>query len=166
MRQRQETDIDHVAKVNAWVNRNVQFTEDQVLYGRSDFWATAAETLRRKKGDCEDIAILKYQFLANAGFDPAAIHLTLVWDAVRRRDHAVLIVKLDGVHYLLDNETDEVMLADTSHEYTARMSFSERSAWLHGYTARPGSAQASPIKRIAYFSDKAVSNALATGLSK
>jgi predicted transglutaminase-like cysteine proteinase len=165
-RQGQDTDLAHVAKVNAWVNRNVQFADDRALYGRADYWATAGETLRRMKGDCEDFAILKYQFLLNAGFDPGALHLTLVFDPVRRRDHAVLIVKLNGTHYLLDNQSDQVMPADTSHEYTARMSFNDQSAWLHGFTARPDGGQIATLRRIAYFSDSAVSNARVTGLSR
>jgi len=160
------SDFDHVAKVNAWVNQNVEYAEDQAIYGQSDYWATANETLRRRKGDCEDFAILKYQFLVNAGFDPESIYLTLVWDTVRRREHAVLIVKLNGSHYLLDNETDQVLLADNSHEYSAKMSFSERSSWLHGYTVRPDASQALAVRRIAYFSDNAVSNARATGFNR
>jgi len=165
-RERRETDADHLGKVNAWVNRNVDFVEDKALYGRSDYWATAGETLRRMKGDCEDFAILKYQFLVDAGFDPGSLYLTLVWDPVRRRDHAVLIVKVAGGHYLLDNETDQILPADASHEYTARMSFSQRSSWLHGITTRSNDQLTSPPRQVAYFSDKAVSNARVTGFSK
>lgn len=165
-RQGSETDADHLGKVNTWVNRNIEFVEDKALYGRRDYWATAGETLRRMQGDCEDFAILKYQFLVESGFDPGSIYLTLVWDPVRRRDHAVLIVKLDGEHYLLDNETDQILPADGSNEYTAKMSFSQRSAWLHGYTTRSTDNLALAPRQVAYFSDKAVSNALATGFSK
>ena len=165
-RERRETDADHLGKVNAWVNRNVEFADDKTLYGRPDYWATAGETLRRMKGDCEDFAILKYQFLVDSGFDPGSLYLTLVWDPVRRRDHAVLIVKLDGGHYLLDNETDQILPADASHEYTARISFSQRSSWLHGMTTRSAEQLPSSPRQIAYFSDKAVSNARATGFSK
>jgi predicted transglutaminase-like cysteine proteinase len=166
VRQRSETDADHLGKVNTWVNRNIEFVEDKALYGRSDYWATAGETLRRMQGDCEDFAILKYQFLVDSGFDPDSIYLTLVWDPVRRRDHAVLIVKLDDGHYLLDNETDQILPADGSNEYTAKMSFSQRSAWLHGYTTRSTDHLALAPRQVAYFSDKAVSNALATGFSR
>lgn len=165
-RQRRETDVDHLGKVNTWVNRNVAFVEDRMLYGRTDYWATAGETLNRMQGDCEDFAILKYQFLVDSGFDPGDLYLTLVWDPVRRRDHAVLIAKLDGTHYLLDNETDQILPADASHEYTARMSFSERSSWLHGYTTRSTSPLTPAPRQIAYFSDRAVSNARVTGLSR
>lgn len=165
-RQGRETDADHLGRVNAWVNRNVEFADDRVLYGKSDYWATAGETLRRMQGDCEDFAILKYQFLVDSGFDPGSIYLTLVWDAVRRRDHAVLIVELDGAHWLLDNESDQILPADGSHEYTAKMSFSQESSWLHGYTTRSTDLPVVRPQQIAYFSDKAVSNALVTGFSK
>ncbi|MDC8754957.1 transglutaminase-like cysteine peptidase [Erythrobacter sp. sf7] len=165
-RHAQESDFDHLARVNAWVNRKIEFVEDQTLYGMSEYWATAAETLRLSKGDCEDFAILKYQILVDSGVDPGSIYLTLVWDAIRRRDHAVLIVRLEDAYYMLDSDSDRVLPADTSYEYAARMSFSQRSAWVHGYTTKPDEGRGATTKRLAYFSDSAVSNAFATGFNK
>ena len=43
VRQRSETDADHLGKVNTWVNRNIEFVEDKALYGRSDYWATRSQ---------------------------------------------------------------------------------------------------------------------------
>jgi predicted transglutaminase-like cysteine proteinase len=159
-------EFDKVKAVNAWVNRHVAFVEDRRLYGKSDYWATADETLRRMRGDCEDFAILKYQLLLNAGIPSDAMYLTLVWDTVRRRDHAVLIVKSGEDYHLLDNNVDEVLPADGSLDYSARLSFSARAFWIHGQTERPDTRGNLPTQRFAYFSDKAVSNARLTGLSK
>lgn len=164
--ERQSADFDKVKAVNAWVNRQVTFVEDRRLYGKSDYWATAAETLRRMRGDCEDFAILKYQMLLKAGIPSDAMYLTLVWDTVRRRDHAVLIVKLGEDYHLLDNNVDEVLPADSSLDYSARLSFSAGSSWVHGQTERPPTRGSVSAKRYAYFSDKAVSNARLTGLSR
>ncbi|MEE4317552.1 MAG: transglutaminase-like cysteine peptidase [Erythrobacter sp.] len=162
-KQAQGSDLEHLERVNAWVNRKIAFVEDKTLYGQADYWATASETLRLLKGDCEDFAILKYQILVDSGIDPDSIFLTLVWDKIRRRDHAVLIVRLEGSHYLLDSDFDQVLPADMSYEYSARMSFNQQSAWLHGYTAKVENAQTLDNRRFAYFSDSAVSNALDTG---
>lgn len=158
--------LGDVKAVNVWVNRHISFVEDRRLYGKADYWATAGETLRRMRGDCEDFAILKYQLLLKAGIPSDAMYLTLVWDTVRRRDHAVLIVKLGDDYHLLDNNVDEVLIADSSLDYSARLSFSARSSWIHGQTERPDIRGNLQTKRFAYFSDKAVSNARLTGLSK
>jgi predicted transglutaminase-like cysteine proteinase len=56
-----------VQMVNRWINHNVAFGDDQIVYGRADYWAPASETLRRRVGDCEDFAIAKMDMLAALG---------------------------------------------------------------------------------------------------
>jgi predicted transglutaminase-like cysteine proteinase len=161
-----EVGLNEIQRVNTWVNKNITYAEDIDLYGRRDYWATANETLRNRKGDCEDYAILKYQILMHMGVAPSDMFLTLARDRIRNRDHAVLIVKMADQHYLLDNNTQELLPADGRQEYTARLSYSQNAAWLHGYTTP---AQTYPLAggtRIAHFSESAVSSARVTGLSK
>jgi predicted transglutaminase-like cysteine proteinase len=43
--------------VNRFVNNRVTFVDDSRQFGRADVWLTASETLRRRRGDCEDYAI-------------------------------------------------------------------------------------------------------------
>lgn len=158
--------LNELRRVNFWVNSNIEYAEDIDLYGRRDYWATAAETLRHMKGDCEDYAILKYQILMHMGIHPSDMFLTLTRDRIRKRDHAVLIVKLDNRFYLLDNNTPELLEANDTYEYTARLSYNQNGSWLHGFT-HP--TQASPYARranLAYFSDSAVSNARLTGFKR
>ena len=88
-----------VASVNRWVNREITHAEDLDLFGKSDYWADAATTLRLGKGDCEDFALLKMELLASAGVSRDDMVLTLARDLIRRRDHAVLLVK-DGDGWL------------------------------------------------------------------
>lgn len=152
--------------VNRWVNQTVQFTDDATLYGRRDYWASASETLKSGKGDCEDYAILKYQILLDMGFAPDRMYLTLARDKIRNREHAVLIVKSEGRFYLLDNAMDSVAIADGSHDYSARMSFSGSSAWVHGYTVPQQPAYPRLASLTAHFSERAVSSARVTGLSR
>ena len=152
--------MEALTHVNRWVNQTIAFGDDSALYGQRDYWATADETLAVGSGDCEDFAILKYQMLTELGFDRSDMYLTLARDLVRNADHAVLIVRINGQHYMLDNATDAVLLADRSHDYRATISFNSESAWLHGYT------QPAPPSQFAYLSDNAVSSALVTGLNK
>lgn len=125
-----------LARVNAWVNQNIMPVSDIVGRRARDHWATAAETLVAGSGDCEDYAILKYQMLAALGFERENMYLTLARDLVRNADHAVLIVRLDGRHYMLDNATDALLPADQSYDYRPTMSFNTQSGWIHGYVNR------------------------------
>lgn len=160
-----EQGLDLLAMVNRWVNQNIEFTRDDRLYGQRDFWASATQTLKAGKGDCEDYGILKYQMLAALGFDRDEMYLTLTRDLVRNEDHTVLIVRLGGNHFMLDNATDTVLPADLSHDYRAIMTLSSRGSWVHGFTSPPRMAALVP-QRLSYFSESAVSSARVTGLSR
>ena len=122
-----------LASVNAWSNARIRYEEDRDLYGKADHWATAGATLRRGAGDCEDIAILKMQALAALGVPRADMYLTIARDMVRNADHALLVVKLEDRHWVLDNATDTLLDASESHDYRPIMSFSTSGKWLHGY---------------------------------
>lgn len=132
-----------LSAVNAWTNAKVRYVEDSVLYGKADYWANAGSTLRRRAGDCEDIAIVKMQVLAALGIDRSSMYLTIARDLVRNADHALLIVKLDGKSWLLDNATNEPIDARGSNDYRPIMSFSTSQSWLHGYGA-PTTARSEP----------------------
>jgi len=120
--------------VNRWVNRSIAYTEDRDLYGTADFWAGARRTLKQRKGDCEDIALLKMQMLAAAGIKREDMFLTIAKDLVRHADHAVLIVRTAGTYRMLDNASDEVIDAAPQSDYRAILSFSAGGTWLHGAT--------------------------------
>lgn len=87
--------------VNSWTNSSIHYVEDRQLYGEADHWATAGETLRRREGDCEDIAIVKMQLLAAYGVRRENMSLVIAHDLARGADHALLVVKLDGRIWLL-----------------------------------------------------------------
>jgi len=119
--------------VNAWANGHIRYEEDESLYGRRDYWANAAETLRHRAGDCEDIAILKYQLLAAAGVSRDAMFLTVARDLVRHADHAILLVRDGTKFWLLDNSTNALIDGASAQDYRPIFSYNERGKWLHGY---------------------------------
>ena len=122
-----------VASVNRWVNRSIAHAEDRELFGRADYWADAGTTLRLGKGDCEDFALLKMELLAAAGISRDDMILTLARDLIRRRDHAVLLVKTDEGYLMLDNVGDAPLDARADHGYRPVMSLGAKQSWLHGY---------------------------------
>ena len=125
--------VDRIASVNSWVNRKVAYTADAKLYGKADYWASADETLAKGKGDCEDYAIAKMEILAAMGIARGDMYLTLARDLVRRDDHAVLIVKVDGRAIMLDNATDTLLDGDRANDYRPILSFNTNKSYLHGY---------------------------------
>ncbi len=126
-------DLSALAAVNTWANTKIRYVEDRELYGQADRWATAGETLRRRAGDCEDIAIVKMQLLASQGVSREDMQLVIARDLVRGADHAVLVVRIGEHNWLLDNATDQVLDASLSYDYRPIMSFSQGNKWIHGY---------------------------------
>jgi predicted transglutaminase-like cysteine proteinase len=125
--------IARLEAVNRYVNSRVRFVDDQVQYGRADVWASAAETLRRGKGDCEDYAIAKLQMLRRAGFSERDLYVVIVRDLARRADHAVLVARAEGRMYVLDNGTDKLLDTAAVSDYRPIMTFASRGTWTHGY---------------------------------
>ena len=131
--QRGRPDFAALSAANSWANTQIRYVEDRALYGQADRWATASETLRRRAGDCEDIAIVKMQLLASRGVAREDMQLVIARDLVRGADHAVLVVRIEGQAWLLDNATDQVLDASLSYDYRPIMSFSQGNKWIHGY---------------------------------
>jgi predicted transglutaminase-like cysteine proteinase len=158
------TDPATLQDVNRWVNRSITHVEDRVLWGSRDYWATATETLNLHRGDCEDVAILKYQMLQALGVDEKDMYLTLARDLARNADHAILIVRQDGRWYMLDNATDAILPAgDLSYDYRPTLSFNSESAWLHGARIEP---RRQPQQQFAYLSVSAMSKPRVIGFSR
>jgi predicted transglutaminase-like cysteine proteinase len=133
--------LQQVQMVNRWINQNVAFGDDQIVYGRADYWAPASETLRRGVGDCEDFAIAKMDMLAALGVARADMRLIIARDLVRNADHAVLMVQLDGGSVMLDNVTDRLLDGRAPNDYRPIMSFSQNAKWVHGYNVQQHNAQ-------------------------
>ena len=122
-----------IAAVNIWANAKIRYVEDRQLYGQADYWADAKSTLKRRAGDCEDIAIAKMALLAGAGVRRADMYLTIARDLARNADHALLVVKAEGRFWLLDNNTDRLLDASEANDYRPILSYSAGGKWLHGY---------------------------------
>jgi predicted transglutaminase-like cysteine proteinase len=131
---------DHarLALANAWVNHAVTFESDIANYGVTDYWASARETIGRGRGDCEDFAIAKMEFLREAGVPARDLYLVIARDLVRRADHALLIVRLDDGYWVLDSGADEVLPAQAVADYRPLVTYSGAGQeWIHGYRRAP-----------------------------
>lgn len=119
---RRATDMETLRAVNERVNL-VRYVTDQTNYGVSNYWATPDEFLKNG-GDCEDYAIAKYFALRSLGFTDMRI---VTYTRPTGQGHAVLVVKLDGWEWALDNATDEVKAFTAKPVYSANAD----GYWLH-----------------------------------
>lgn len=122
-----------VSAVNSWVNGRIDYVEDARQYGAVDYWASAAQSLTRGRGDCEDYAIAKMQILRALGVSADSMYLVIARDLVRRIDHAVLAVALNGDLMVLDNETNRILSSAELKDYKPLLSFNTTKRWTHGY---------------------------------
>lgn len=125
--------VEQLEAVNHYVNARIRFVDDIRQYGVADRWTSAADTLRRGRGDCEDYAIAKLQLLRRAGFADKDLYLVILRDTLRRADHAVLVARADGRMLVLDNGTDRLVDSYEMPDYRPIVTFSGNKVWTHGY---------------------------------
>lgn len=154
---------DRADLVNRFVNDRVRFVDDSRQYGRADVWTSAAATLKRGRGDCEDYAIAKFQLLRAAGIADRDLYFVVLKDLVRRSDHAVLVVRAGKRALVLDNGTDALLDSESVADYRPVLTFAAKGAWTHGYRrAAPAIIVASADQR----SRSASLLALSTGFNR
>jgi predicted transglutaminase-like cysteine proteinase len=118
--------------VQSVVQRTLRYREDLTTWGEADYWASAAETLSRGGGDCEDLAIVKYQALLALGFAPGDLVLSVGRDQARG-DHALLLVREGAKWWALDDKYPRPVRSEDLKGFEPVVSFSGASAqWIHG----------------------------------
>lgn len=96
-----------------------------------DIWSTLYHTASQGIGDCEDIAIAKYQTLLRLGWDPKRLRVLIGWDNEEHDWHAWLAAREDdGSVSVLDSIKGLQRTADYRH---ARIvySVSDQGVWDH-----------------------------------
>ena len=122
-----------ITRVNLWVNGHVKPMTDLEHYGVVEKWAYPDDGY----GDCEDYVLLKRRMLMQAGWPREALLITVVRDK-NNDGHAVLTVKSDKGEYVLDNQTDDIVLwSDTGYRFVKRQSQSDPNVWVALGEPRP-----------------------------
>lgn len=120
--------LDFVQKA---VNRRVRWMSDTTLWGRHDYWATAAETLDKGAGDMEDRAIVKLQALRAMGFSQSDLFLTMARDRVGG-PMTVLTARIGDRYYVLDDSGSTPFDSERRRvEFSPVISFGLAGAWMH-----------------------------------
>ena len=105
--------------VKALVDQVIVQKNDSEIWGVDEYWATAAETLRKKAGDCEDIVQLVKALLVEQGVPAGALHIIHIkikpFDT--NNGHAVLGVNTDRGYFVIDNRYPGVRTIFSAGEY-------------------------------------------------
>ena len=131
--------LEQLRGLNRFVNRAIRYRADAGRFARADYWASPAQVLTRS-GDCEDYAIAKFVSLIDLGFSGSQIRIAVVRDTVRRIDHAVVTVSLDGRIYVLDSLFDEPVPHQYVLQYVPVYSVNLDTRWAHVVTPQIRSA--------------------------
>ncbi|HET7817166.1 MAG TPA: transglutaminase-like cysteine peptidase [Sphingomicrobium sp.] len=120
------------AFVNAALNQRIRYRFDTDPTG--DRWASAAETLGKGAGDCEDYVIAKMHALKRLGVPARDLYMTIGQEGTAGAAHAVLLVRASGGLYVLDNRSDRLIPEASYGGFYPIISFSAAGgSWLHGY---------------------------------
>jgi predicted transglutaminase-like cysteine proteinase len=113
-------------RVNLWVNTHVKPMTDMDHWGVVERWNYPDDGY----GDCEDYVLQKRKMLMQEGWPREALLITVVRD--RNGDgHAVLTVKTDKGEFILDNESNDILLwSETGYRFVKRQSQSDPNLWI------------------------------------
>ncbi len=126
-------------RINVAVNTSVKPMTDMDHWGVVERWNYPDDGY----GDCEDYALQKRKLLMAAGWPREALLMTVVRDQ-NGNGHAILTAKTDRGEYILDNQTNEVLLwADTGYRFVKRQSQSDPNVWVSLGEPRAAPATAS-----------------------
>ncbi len=122
-----------LVRINRSVNTNVKPMTDMDHWGVVERWNYPDDGY----GDCEDYVLAKRKMLMQAGWPREALLITVVRDK-NNDGHAVLTVKSDKGEYILDNQTDDIVLwSDTGYRFVKRQSQSDPNVWVALGEPRP-----------------------------
>jgi predicted transglutaminase-like cysteine proteinase len=123
---------EKLKRVNDFFNQQVEFVDDDYLWGLNDYWATPVEMLAKGAGDCEDYSIAKYFTLRELGIPDSKMRITYVKAVELNQAHMVLTFfeTPRSVPLVLDNLIPLIKLASERPDLLPVYSFNGSGLWL------------------------------------
>ena len=113
-------------RVNLWVNSHVKPITDMDHWGVVERWNYPDDGY----GDCEDYVLQKRKMLLQQGWPREALLITVVRDQ-NGDGHAVLTVKTNKGEFILDNQTNDVLLwSETGYRFVKRQAQTDPNTWI------------------------------------
>lgn len=129
-----QRNLETLQMLNTTVN-SYDYIVDSQGWNKNDYWATPKQFLTKGGGDCEDFAITKYMALRDAGWSADNLRITVLKDTQKNELHAVLLVTLNEVEYLMDNQVEAVLPVMHIEHYSPIYSINEVAWWQHQPTS-------------------------------
>lgn len=123
---------EKLKRVNDFFNQQIEFVDDDYLWGVVDYWATPLEALAKGAGDCEDYSIAKYFTLRELGVSDKKLRITYVKAIELNQAHMVLTYfdTPRSVPVVLDNLIPSIKLATKRRDLLPVYSFNGSGLWL------------------------------------
>ncbi len=129
---------EQIARVNHFFNHNLHYTEDLILWKKSDYWATPLESLGVRAGDCEDYTIAKYLTLLHMGISTENLRLIYVRAQIGGikskvfQAHMVLgyFPHSDSIPLILDSLVNTIEPANKRPDLRPVFSFNSEGLWI------------------------------------
>lgn len=116
---------NELVAVNALVNRIVEPTADQELYGEIERW-----TYPENRGDCEDYVLLKRRMLIQRGWPASSLLITVVTDE-NGAGHAVMTARTSNGDFILDNKNSKILAWNkVPYRFYKRQSYLNPKRWV------------------------------------
>ncbi|WP_323816549.1 transglutaminase-like cysteine peptidase [Cellvibrio sp. NN19] len=150
------TNEEKLAQVNQFFNRNIRYTEDSILWKKSDYWATPLETMGMRAGDCEDYTIAKYLSLLELGVPNEQLRLIYVKAQIggpqSRVSQAHMVLGYyptpNSIPLILDSLVNSIDPANKRSDLHPVFSFNSAGLWVGNQAT-----QADPTARLSRWRD-------------
>lgn len=127
-----------LTRVNSFFNHHIRYSDDLILWKKSDYWATLVDTLGVGAGDCEDFTIAKYLTLRALGVPDNSLRLIYVKAQIggahskKFQAHMVLgyFSSPSAVPLILDNLVKTIKPANKRTDLSPVFSFNSQGLWI------------------------------------
>jgi len=137
---------NELVAINKLVNRIIEPTPDQELYGEIERW-----TYPENRGDCEDYVLLKRRMLMERGWPASSLLITVVTDE-NQAGHAILTARTSDGDFILDNKNSKVLAWNkVPYRFFKRQSYRNAKRWVSlkprkGISTHPTSSARSSLR--------------------
>ncbi len=142
-------ELEKLAIVNSFFNREMAFKDDMTVWHVEDYWATPLEALWKGAGDCEDYAIAKYFSLRRLGVPADKLRITYVKALTLNQAHMVLTYyatdRADPL--VLDNLIPEIKPASQRKDLLPVYAFNAEGVYLPGASANARTSDSKKLSR-------------------
>lgn len=150
------TTDEKLQQVNYFFNHNIRYTEDILIWKKSDYWATPLETMGMRAGDCEDYTIAKYLSLLQLGFSNQQLRLIYVKAQIGGSQSKIFQAHMvlgfyatpDSIPLILDSLLNTIEPANKRPDLRPVFSFNSEGLWVGNQ-----STQADPTARLSRWRD-------------